>query len=80
MPGRRRMPPAVAAGTEHAIRTVDTTPIRTTIHGLLRSLTPYAAEQADPPAVRAVQIGTERVEVLFTKPAPMPLALLPLRG
>ncbi|WP_420451771.1 LysM peptidoglycan-binding domain-containing protein [Ilumatobacter sp.] len=72
-PGHRLTDPSgVAAGTEHAIRRADTTPIRTTIHGLLRSLTPYAAEQSDPPAVRAVQIGTDRVEVLFSKPAPMP--------
>ena len=73
-PGNRLQQPSdVAAGTEHAIRRANAgAPIRSTIHGLLRSLTPYAAEQADPPAVRAVQIGAERIEVLFCEPAPMP--------
>jgi nucleoid-associated protein YgaU len=65
-------PSNVVAGTELAINQANTTPIRSTIHGLLRSLTPYAAEQFDPPAVRAVQVGAERIEVLFSKPAPLP--------
>lgn len=64
-------PSSVVAGTELAINQANTTPIRSTIHGLLRSLTPYAAEQSDPPAVRAVQVGAERIEVLFSKPAPL---------
>ena len=72
-PGHRLVEPSgVVAGTEYAIARADALPICSTIHGLLRSLTPYAAEQADPPAVRAVQLGRERIEVLFSKPAPMP--------
>ncbi len=72
-PGHRLAEPSsVVAGTELAINQANTTPIRSTIHGLLRSLTPYAAEQSDPPAVRAVQVGAERIEVLFSKPAPLP--------
>jgi nucleoid-associated protein YgaU len=72
-PGHRLAEPSsVVAGTELAISQANTTPIRSTIHGLLRSLTPYAAEQSDPPAVRAVQVGAERIEVLFSKPAPLP--------
>lgn len=72
-PGHRLAEPSsVVAGTELAINQANTAPIRSTIHGLLRSLTPYAAEQSDPPAVRAVQVGAERIEVLFSKPAPLP--------
>lgn len=72
-PGHRLAEPSsVVACTELAIKQANTTPIRSTIHGLLRSLTPYAAEQSDPPAVRAVQVGAERIEVLFSKPAPLP--------
>jgi hypothetical protein len=66
-------PPSVASGTELAV-TRSPAPMYelSTLRGLLQSLTPYASEQADPPPVRAVQIGSERVEVLFTSPAPMP--------
>jgi hypothetical protein len=66
-PGERiAEPPSVAAGTELAIaRAPGSQEGLATLRGLMQGLTPYAAEQADPPAVRAVQIGTERIEVLF---------------
>jgi len=73
-PGERIVdPPTVASGTELAI-TRSPEPARqlTTLRGLMQSITPYAAEQSDPPAVRAVQIGEDRVEVLFASPAPLP--------
>jgi len=73
-PGERITdPPSVASGTELAItRSPESIAHLTTLRGLMQSLTPYAAEQSDPPAVRAVQIGEERVEVLFASPAPLP--------
>ena len=73
-PGRRLVgPPAVAAGTELAVtRSSERLTELTTLRGLLQSVTPYAAEQSDPPGVRAVQIGDERVEILFASPAPLP--------
>ena len=73
-PGERiAEPPSVAAGTELAIvRAPGSQEGLATLRGLMQGLTPYAAEQADPPAVRAVQIGTERIEVLFASPAPLP--------
>lgn len=73
-PGQRLVdPPSVAAGTELAVtRTPDAMNDVATLRGLLQSITPYASEQADPPPVRAVQIGEERVEVLFATPAPLP--------
>ena len=72
-PGQRLTEPTdVVAGTEHAIITNAANRPIATITALLRSITPYAAEQRHPPAVRAVQIGTERVEVLFAEPAPLP--------
>lgn len=73
-PGERiSEPPSVAAGTELAIaRVPGSQEGLATLRGLMQGLTPYAAEQADPPAVRAVQIGTERIEVLFASPAPLP--------
>ena len=43
-----------------------------TLQGLLRTVTPYAREQADPPAVRAVELDDDRIEVLFASPAPFP--------
>jgi|GEM_PF-2557445 len=73
-PGERITdPPPVASGTELAIaRSPESIEHLTTLRGLMQSLTPYAAEQSDPPAVRAVQIGEDRVEVLFASPAPLP--------
>ena len=73
-PGERITdPPPVASGTELAIaRSPESIAHLTTLRGLMQSLTPYAAEQSDPPAVRAVQIGDDRVEVLFASPAPLP--------
>ncbi|MFN3256350.1 MAG: LysM peptidoglycan-binding domain-containing protein [Ilumatobacter sp.] len=73
-PGERITdPPSVASGTELAItRSPESIAHLTTLRGLMQSLTPYAAEQSDPPAVRAVQIGEDRVEVLFASPAPLP--------
>jgi nucleoid-associated protein YgaU len=73
-PGERICdPPSVASGTELAVaRSGESVAYLTTLRGLMQSLTPYAAEQSDPPAVRAVQIGENRVEVLFASPAPLP--------
>ena len=73
-PGERLAePPSVAAGTELAIaRASGSQEGLATLRGLMQGLTPYAAEQADPPAVRAVQIDPERIEVLFASPAPLP--------
>lgn len=72
-PGQRLPePPDGVAGTEQAIRTAAADRPIDTITGLLRSITPYVAVQPEPPAVRAVQVGGERVEILFAEPAPDP--------
>jgi nucleoid-associated protein YgaU len=65
-------PPDVAAGTELAVSAGRPLERLSTLQALLRTITPYAREQADPPAVRAVQVGEDRVEVLFADPAPFP--------
>ena len=65
-------PPPVAAGTELAVSAGDPDGRLSTLQGLLRTVTPYAREQADPPAVRAVELDDDRIEVLFATPAPFP--------
>ena len=71
-PGRRLRPPTnTAAGTEHALLTRTRQPGISTITALLRSITPHASAHGTP-AVRAVQLGHDRIEVLFAKPAPHP--------
>lgn len=65
-------PPAVAAGTELAITQREDADRLSTLRTLLRQFTPYAREYAEPPPVRAVQLGTDRLELLFTQPAPSP--------
>ena len=72
-PGRRLPAPSnTAAGAEHALLTRSAATDLSTITALLRSITPYASTQGEPPAVRAVQLGVERIEVLFAKPAALP--------
>lgn len=65
-------PPPVAAGTELAIVGREDFDRLSTLRTLLRQFTPYAREYAEPPPVRAVQLGTDRLELLFTQPAPSP--------
>ena len=65
-------PPDVAAGTELAVSAGRPLERLSTLQSVLRTVTPYAREQADPPPVRAVQIGEDRIEVLFAEPAPFP--------
>lgn len=65
-------PPAVAAGTELAIAQRNEPHRLTTLRTLLRQFTPYAREFAEPPPVRAVQLGADRLELLFSTPAPTP--------
>lgn len=67
-------PPAVAAGTELAVSSGRPDVRLSTLQSLLRTVTPHAREQADPPAVRSVELADDRVEVLFTAPAPYPPA------
>ncbi len=67
-------PPPVAAGTELAAVTRAGHDRLPTLQGLLRSLTPHARAVGDPPPVRAVEVSDDRVEVLFTRPAPGPPA------
>lgn len=72
-PGRRlRGPSNTASGAEHALLTRSAASDLSTITALLRSITPYASTHGEPPAVRAVQLGAERIEVLFAKPAASP--------
>lgn len=59
------------AGTEHAIRTQAERSRIDTLSVLLRSFTPHAAHHQRPPAVRAVQLGSERIEVLLARPEPL---------
>ena len=67
------VPPPVAAGTELAAAAASAPRRRVaTLQVLLRSVTPHARELDDPPSVRAVEVGEDRVEVLFTDPAPFP--------
>ena len=65
-------PPAVAAGTECALTAGDPEQRLSTLKSLLRTVTPYAREQADPPPVRAVQLAEDRIEILFAAPAGFP--------
>ena len=65
-------PPPVAAGTELAVAQREDAHQLSTLRTLLRQFTPYAREYAEPPPVRAVQLGTDRLELLFTQPAPSP--------
>lgn len=65
-------PPSVAAGTELAITQREDADRLSTLRTLLRQFTPYARQYAEPPPVRAVQLGTDRLELLFTQPAPSP--------
>lgn len=65
-------PPPVAAGTELAIVDREDAHRLSTLRTLLRQFTPYAREYGDPPPVRAVQLGTDHLELLFTQPAPSP--------
>lgn len=72
-PGRRLATPSnTASGAEHALLTRSAASDLSTITALLRSITPYASTHGEPPAVRAVQLGAERIEVLFAKPAASP--------
>ena len=65
-------PPSVAAGTELAVAQREDGDRLSTLRTLLRQFTPYAREYAEPPPVRAVQLGTDRLELLFTQPASSP--------
>ena len=65
-------PPPVAARTELAIAQHEDPGRLSTLRTLLRQFTPYARVFAEPPTVRAVQLGTDRLELLFTTPAPTP--------
>ncbi|MFN3255464.1 MAG: hypothetical protein ACE37B_07190 [Ilumatobacter sp.] len=67
-------PPAVAAGTELALNQREHGNRLSTLRHLLRQFTPYAREFVEPPPVRAVQLGDNRLEILFTRAAPMPPA------
>ena len=69
-PGTRPVdPPDAAIGAESVLATGG--PLRriSTLTQLMRTLTPYAREEADPPLVRAVQFDRDTVEVLFTRQA-----------
>ena len=71
VPGRRLTEPSdQVAGTEHALLARSGLGRLATITALLRSFTPHAALLGQPPAVRAVQIGSERIEVLLARPEP----------
>ena len=66
-------PPSTSAGTDLAVtRRAHATERVATLNALLRSLTPYVRAHREPPAVRAVQLAGDRVEVLFAAPAPTP--------
>ena len=72
-PGEQLAPaPPVAAGTEAAVSARAPLERLSTLQQLLRTVTPYAREQNDPPPVRAVELGEDRIEVVFTAPAPFP--------
>lgn len=73
MPGRRLPEPTSGvAGTEQALLTRASRGNTETINALLRSFTPHASRLPQPPAVRAVQLGTARIEVLLANPEPVP--------
>ncbi|MEM1332861.1 MAG: LysM peptidoglycan-binding domain-containing protein, partial [Actinomycetota bacterium] len=73
VPGERlRAPENAIAGTEHALLERADDGAHNTMSALLRSLTPHAAGLVDSLAVRAVQVGGDRIEVLFADPAPLP--------
>jgi LysM repeat protein len=65
-------PPPAAAGTELAARAAAPAERVGTLQALLRSVTPHAREQHDPPPVRVVELAEDRVEVLFSGAAPFP--------
>ncbi len=68
---RLARPPDGVAGTEHALRARADQHRLDTLSALLRSFTPHAASHQRPPAVRAVQLGVERIEVLLARPEPL---------
>jgi nucleoid-associated protein YgaU len=65
-------PPPTAAGTELAVTTATPAHRLETLQALLRSVTPHAREQPDPPAVRVVEFSDDRIEILFADAAPFP--------
>ena len=72
-PGERlAAPSSTVAGTELAAIERSAGSRISTLRGLLQSLTPYVRDADDPPPVRAVQVGEDRIEVLFAEPAAEP--------
>ena len=69
-PGTRPVdPPDAAIGAESVLATGGPLHRISTLTQLMRTLTPYAREETDPPLVRAVQFDHDTVEVLFTRQA-----------
>lgn len=72
-PGEQLGPPTpAAAGTELAVRSAAPAERVSTLHALLRSVTPHARAQHDPPPVRVVEVAEDRLEILFAGAAPFP--------
>ncbi len=72
-PGEQLVPPTpAAAGTELAVRSAAPAHRVSTLQALLRSVTPHARAQHDPPPVRVVEVAEDRLEILFAGAAPFP--------
>ena len=70
VPGTRPVdPPDAAIGAESVLATGGPLHRISTLTQLMRTLTPYTREEADPPLVRAVQFDHDTVEVVFTRQA-----------